>query len=132
MKKTGNVQLTENIEILIQYRSIEAQKQTTAYQETIKYPVSIYIGEAIKTTTKSAFLPFIATIETKPNIAHFKIKGGIFIKGPPQTIKDLILPQNDKPPRIWPQIYQNILTTTSKLAKHLKLPAPKNLQNKEK
>jgi len=128
MKKVREALMMEDVKVLIRYRSLEARKSTSTFPlELVRYPVSIYLGEAIKTTPESAFLPFIVTLESKPDIASFNIKGEVFVNGPYQTVEKLVLPQHGRPPKIWSHLYRDILGAVSQLAEQLKVPVPSEL-----
>jgi len=126
LKKIRGVQITEDAEISIQYRLLEARKSVSTYpSELVKYPLSLYIGEAVRTDPESAFLPFMVALESKPEVASFKIRGEVYVKGPSQTVEGLVLPEDGRPPKVWSFVYHNILGVVSKLAKHLEVAIPR-------
>jgi len=128
MKKVTEAQMTEEAEVSIQYRFLEARRSaSTIPEEAVKCPVSMYLGEAIRTTPENAFLPFTVALEGKPGIVSFRIKGEVFVKGPSQTVQRQVLPINGRPPRIWSQVYRDILDIASKLAEHLNVTIPLEL-----
>ena len=130
MVKVGSEQLAsagyegpqEGAEVSIRYRLLEARRlEKTIYTADIRCPISIYLGEPVKLPEESAFLPFTIIVETKPEIASFRIEGEAFVKGSP----GLVVSQNNEPPKIWSQVYLEITKMISELAKHIEVPVPR-------
>lgn len=111
--------------ISISFYLVEAERLEKTIQSThIRYPISIYLGEPVKISAESAFLPFAIIVDTKPEIASFRIEGKAFVEGAPHTVSYYIATQNDEPPKVWSRVYQEITGMLSELAKHLGVPAP--------
>lgn len=131
MRKAESTQ-SHGIVVSIQYRSIEASKSTTTYPpELVKYPVSIYLGEAVMSASESVLVPFTVIFESEPNVASFKIKGTAFVKGPSRAVRRFVLSENGEPPMIWPKVYQDILLVISTLAEHLRVIMPEDLRPRQ-
>jgi len=131
MKNVTDVVMMEDVKVSIRYRSLEARKSARTFpSELVRYPVSIYLGEAIKTTPEIAFIPFTVTLESEPDIASFNIKGEVFVKGQPETVEKLVLPDHERPPKIWSHVYRDILDVVYQLAKHMNITVAREVLNK--
>ena len=116
---------TRNIQVNVHYKSLEAYRSVRIDNRSeIKYAFSIYLGEAISSFGENSYLPFMVDVETNPEVAAFKIKGEIFVKGPPQIVKGWVVSENNEPPKIWFQVYREVLKTLSSLAGYIQVPPP--------
>jgi len=129
MASGKTLEIEEDLKISLSYHFLEAERLTKTFKYNyLKYPVSIYLGETVTLSPKSAFIPFMVTLETKPDFFSFKIKGEIFLEGSWGTIEHLILSEDGEPPKIWSRIYHEILKVIKKLAVYLKVPLPRELE----
>lgn len=120
--------MREDIQTFVSYQSLEAYRSTGILKNIpAKYPISIYLGEPINTNRESIFLPFIVSLETKPEFLSFRIKGNIFIKGSTESITEWVLHKDGKPPEIWTHVYRNILRIISEIAGCLKVSLPREI-----
>lgn len=114
-----------NIQVHIRYKSLEAYRSVKIDNRSeIKYAFSIYLGESINSFGGNTYLPFTVDVETNPEMASFKIKGEIFVKGSSQIVKRCVVSENNEPPKIWFQIYQEALKTLFSLAGYIQVPPP--------
>lgn len=115
----------EEAKISISFYLVEAERlEKTIYSTDIRYPISIYLGEPVKLSAESAFLPFAIIVESKPEIASFRMEGKAFVEGAPHMVSYYIATQNDEPPKVWSRVYLEITRMLAELAKHLGVPVP--------
>ncbi len=119
--------IREDTRIFVNYQFLEAHRTGMLKNIPAKYPISIYLGEPINTNRESIFLPFIVSLETKPEFLSFRIKGNIFIKGSTESITEWVLHKDGKPPEIWTHVYRNILRIISEIAGCLKVSLPREI-----
>ena len=122
MASRGHEFPLKEAEVSVRYRSVEARRlEETLYTREIRCPISIYLGEPVKLSEESAFLPFTIVVDTKPEVASFRMEGEAFVKGSPE----LVISHDNKPPRIWPQLYLEITKMLSELARYVEVPVPR-------
>lgn len=120
--------IAKEIKFSLKYRFIEVHKSSNEFPSgTVKCPVSIYFGEAIRHSQEGVYLPFTAFFETKPDFVSFKIKGEAFIEGMPQKVDQWVIPKRSEPPRIWSWVYKDIQKVVAKLVECLKVSLPDDL-----
>jgi hypothetical protein len=118
----GHERALKEAEVSIRYRLLEARRlEKTLYTREIRCPISIYLGEPVKLSEESAFLPFTIVVDTKPEVASFRMEGEAFVKGSPE----LVVSHNSKPPKVWSQVYLEITKMLSELAKYVEVPVPR-------
>ena len=119
---------TRNVQISIDYKFLEAHRSVKVDKlSSVKYLVSLYLGEASYSLEGDAFMPFTVDVETEPETAFFRIKGGIFVKGPRQTVEQWTSSGDNAPPKLWFQVYREALKMLSSLAYHIQVPPPNKL-----
>jgi len=122
-----------DVQVSIHYKFLEAYRSAKMENWETKYAFSIFLGEAMDSYSGNTYLPFTVDVETKPEGVFFKIKGEIFVKGPSQIVKKLVLSKGNEPPEIWSQVYEEALKILSSLANRIHVPSPMNqISNKGK
>jgi len=124
--------LTESLQVEIDYKSLEAHRSVKMEDtSSVKYSVSLYLGEAVNSFNGDACMPFTMNVETVPDGISFKIMGEIFVLGPRQTVEKWISSRNDSPPKIWVQVYEEALKALASLASYLQAPPLECLRHVE-
>jgi len=117
--------LAREVEISIRFKHLEANRSSRDSRfVTVRYPISIYIGEAINDSKGNAIVPFTIEAKTDPDIANFTLSGDAHIRGPPEEIESWIVPDKDKAPKIWTKIYQESVAMLTIMAKFIDVPPP--------
>ncbi|MFQ6095077.1 MAG: hypothetical protein ACE5NN_02925 [Candidatus Bathyarchaeia archaeon] len=115
----------KEIKITIQFTYLEANRTARDSRFTsVRYPISIYLGEAVGSRKGKAIIPFSMEAKTSPDIASFVLKGDAHIYGIPEEIESWVVPNGDKAPRIWTRIYQEAVAMLTILAKFISVPPP--------
>jgi len=90
----------------------------------VRYPISIFIGEAINGRDGNAIVPFTIEAKTDPQIATFTLRGNAQIRGPPEEIESWIIPDGERAPKIWTRIYQEAVAMLTIMARFIDIPPP--------
>ena len=126
--KTASIiepEAVKEVKITIQFTYLEANRTAQDSRfTTVRYPISIYLGEAIGSRKGKAIVPFSMEAKTNPDIANFTLKGDAHIEGLPEEIESWVVPNGDKAPRIWTRIYQEAIAMLTILAKFINVPPP--------
>ena len=122
----------KEIKIAICFTYLEANRTARDSKfTTVRYPISIYLGEAIGSRKGKAIIPFSMDAKTNPEVATFRLKGDAHIEGLPEEIESWIVPNGDKAPKIWTRIYQEAVAMLTILAKFINVPPPPPPASKE-
>jgi len=115
----------KELKITVQFTYLEANRTAKDSRFTaVRYPISIYLGEAVGSRKGRAVIPFSMEAKTNPDIAAFLLKGDAHILGKPEEIESWIVPNGEKAPRIWTRIYQETVAMLTILAKFIDVPPP--------
>lgn len=115
---------TESLQFKVDYKSLEAHRSLRIEDaSSIKYSVSLYLGEAIKTFNRDLYLPFTMIVETVPKGISFRVHGEIFVQDSPQTVNRWISSADGNPPRIWVQVYEEAIKALAPLVNYLRAPS---------
>lgn len=118
-------EMVKQIEVSIQFRHLEARKTAVDSRFTsVRYPISIYLGEAVGNHKSKAVVPFTIEARTEPDVATFTLKGDACIQGLPEEIEPWVIPKGDKAPRVWTKIYREAVAMLTILAKFIDVPSP--------
>jgi len=116
---------TKEIKITVQFNYLEANRTARDSRFTsVRYPISIYLGEAVGSRKGKAMVPFTMEAKTNPDIANFTLKGDAHIEGLPEEIESWVVPNGDKAPRIWARIYQEAVAMLTIMARFVNVPPP--------
>jgi hypothetical protein len=125
IKTTSMDETFKQVKILVQFRHIEAEKtETDSRFTTVRYPISVYLGEAIGGHKGKAIVPFTIASKTEPDVATFSLKGEAHIQGAPEEIESWIVPKGEEAPRVWKIIYRESVAMLTILAKFINVPSP--------
>ncbi len=120
------------LKITVEFTYLEANRTAKDSRFTaVRYPISIYLGEAVGSRKGRAIIPFSMEAKTNPDIANFLLKGDAYILGKPEEIESWIVPNGEKAPRIWTRIYQETVAMLTILAKFINVPPPPPPSSKE-
>lgn len=119
------------IETSVQYLSVEVCKSASMYPpELVKYLTSFF-GWSSRVGSREVFLPFTPVFDSEPNVSSFKINDVVFIKGPSEAVRRLILPADCRPPRVWPKVFREVLLVISTRAEYVTAVMAEDLWLKE-
>ena len=125
-------EITKEVKITVQFTYLEANRTARDSRFTsVRYPISIYLGEAVGRRKGKAVIPFSMEAKTSPDIASFVLKGDAHIYGLPEEIESWVVPNGDKAPRIWTRIYQEAAAMLTILARFVNVPSPPPPGSKE-
>ena len=117
--------LIKQIDVSVQFKHLEASRTTQDSRfTTVRYPISIYLGEAVGSHKGRAVVPFTIEAKTSPEVASFVLKGEAYIQGLPEEIEPWVVPEGEKAPKIWRRIYQEAIAMLTILAKFVDVPPP--------
>jgi len=115
----------KQIEVSVQFRHLEARKTAVDSRFTsVRYPISIYLGEAVGSHKGKAMVPFTIEARTDPDVAAFTLKGDACLQGLPEEIEPWVIPKGDKAPKVWTKIYREAVAMLTILAKFINVPSP--------
>jgi len=116
---------TREIKITVQFNYLEANRTARDSRfTTVRYPISIYLGESIGSKKGKAVVPFTMEAKTNPDIANFTLRGDAHIEGLAEEIESWVVPNGDKAPRIWTRIYQEAVAMLTILTRFVNVPPP--------
>lgn len=117
-------QAESGIKVKVRFNYIEAIRQSEAPFANLEYPVDMNMGEAVRKLDGTALIQFSLRVATDPKVVVFAVKGEATVKGPPEIVQRVTIPDKDSPPAIWREIYQEAITTIAFLARFFDIPPP--------
>lgn len=125
VKTASLIESSKEITISIQFNYLEVNRTAVdSWFTTLRYPISIYLSEAVGSRKGKAVVPFTIEAKTNPEVASFTLKGDAHIEGLPEDIEAWVVPNGDKAPRIWTRIYQESVAMLTILARFVNVPPP--------
>lgn len=125
VKTASLIESSKEITISIQFNYLEVNRTAVDSRfTTLRYPISIYLSEAVGSRKGKAVVPFTIEAKTNPEVASFTLKGDAHIEGLPEDIEAWVVPNGDKAPRIWTRIYQESVAMLTILARFVNVPPP--------
>ena len=122
----------KGLSISVHFSYLEARrKHWNPRSNTVRYLISIYLGEALSRKKGKTIAPFTIEAKTDPDVASFTLRGDAYIEGLPEDIEAWVLPDGDKAPRIWMRIYQEAMTMLTVLARFVDAPPPDTSSSSE-
>jgi len=115
----------KQVDVSVHFRHLEAKKTAMDSRFTmVRYPISIYLGEAVGSHKGKAVVPFTIEAKTDPEVATFTLKGDVYIQGLPEEIGSLVVPKGEKAPKVWIRIYREAVAMLTILSRFINVPPP--------
>lgn len=128
-QKSETPQNGSGLDVKVRFTYIEAVKQSETQFANLEFPVDMNISEATRKLDGTAVVGFSLRIATDPRVAIFAVKGEATIRGPTEKVQKATIPENNSPPFIWREIYQEAISTVTFLARFLGVPPPPIITN---